>query len=151
MTGVASPETSHHNLVLADRATERPRPPPPHESVTGFTPCSLLHFMWSQSCCHLVKMHWWRKVLRLNWGLKIPGNLEFWLPWQQHLPCCCHCYLTWPGIHVSAIIKLQLDSMWQVVYNTKISGWVRSGIFEPCIVFMEFIRSKNLPGRKLPP
>jgi hypothetical protein len=78
-----------------------------HGSTTGFTSCNLLPCVWSQSCCHLAKIHWWRAVLSPTRGHQVPGCLLLWCPWLWHPPLI----LAWPGIHAKVILKSCLESV----------------------------------------
>jgi hypothetical protein len=90
-----------------------------HRSVTDFTSHSLLPCVWSQYCCHFIRMCRWRAVLKSE--LKTPGTREPWVVASLAVASATSLPLipTWPHIHASVILKSCLESVCEVVHSSK--------------------------------
>jgi hypothetical protein len=87
--------------------------------------------VWSQSCCHLAKMHRRRNVLKSK--LRTPGTRKPSVVVSLAAASAASLPLihTWTGIHASIILKSCLETVWEVERSSKISGWVRTGECRP--------------------
>jgi hypothetical protein len=114
--------------------------------TTGFTSLSLLSSVQSQSLCHLVKTDWRRAVLKSM--LVTPGKRVHWREASMAAAAAASLLLipTWPGIQDTVMSKPRLESEWQLMHSSSISGCVRLGDCKPWIAFRESVHSRNRPG-----